>query len=240
MSAEIKRKEILGIVGGLGPLASAEFLKTIYERTLGWQEQESPVVLMYSDPTFPDRTEAFLAGSSEGLVEQLTRAIRTLTGLGASKIVICCVTIHYLLPRLPPGLREKVVSLLDVIFDEVEQARRRHLLLCSSGTLKMRLFQEHGRWGRLQDYIVVPDEADQERIHRELIYPVKRNHEAGKLIPLLESLLEKYGVDSFVVGCTEIHLLAKHYASTQGPNARYGCLDPLSLIAGELAKECRA
>lgn len=238
MIAAEHHKEVFGIVGGMGPLASAEFLKTIYEYSLTEREQESPFVLMYSDPTFPDRTDAFLAGTSHRLVEQLAKALRTLIELGASRIVICCITIHYLLPELPPHLRAKVMSLLDVIFTAVERTSRKHLLLCSSGTLKMGLFQNHSQWERLQEYIVVPDDADQDCIHREIIYRVKRNHEVGQLRPLLESMLEKYRVDSFIVGCSEIHLLAKYYQPEAGKQSRYSCIDPLSLIASELAKEC--
>ena len=55
-------KEILGVVGGMGPLASAEFVKTIYEHSLGEREQASPTVLMHSDPTFPDRTQLLPCG----------------------------------------------------------------------------------------------------------------------------------------------------------------------------------
>ena len=92
-----------GVIGGMGPLASAEFLKTIYEYSLDQREQDSPVVLVYSDPTFPDRTDAFLAGQDEALLSQLNRAVDRLRSWDASKIVICCMTIHYLVPRLPHG-----------------------------------------------------------------------------------------------------------------------------------------
>jgi hypothetical protein len=46
-------------------------------------------------------------------------------------------------------------------------------------------------------------------------------------------LLDKYRVDSFVAGCSEIHLLAKQYAATGGRDA---CLDPLMIIAREMAE----
>ena len=97
-----REKEVLGIVGGLGPLASAEFLKTVYEYGIGEYEQDAPIVLMYSDPTFPDRTDSFLAGESELLLAKLTAALQCLSDAGASRFVICCMTIHYLLSRLPP------------------------------------------------------------------------------------------------------------------------------------------
>ena len=50
--------KLLGILGGMGPLASAEFLKTIYEYGTRDLEQRSPACILYSDPTFPDRTSS--------------------------------------------------------------------------------------------------------------------------------------------------------------------------------------
>ena len=227
-------KNILGVVGGLGPLASAEFLNTIYECSLDGVEQESPLVVMSSDPSFPDRTEAFLRGENDELLERLERALRQLSEMGASKIVICCITIHYLLPLLPPDLRARVVSLLDVILDHVGQSQKRHLLLCSKGTHRIGLFQNHDRWNLVKDRIVLPDDKDQDEIHYEIIYRIKRKPDVRQFMPRLESLLAKYEVDSFIAGCTEIHVLAKHFLSS---NRSYGCIDPLVIIAKELAAE---
>ena len=227
-------RTILGIVGGLGPVASADFLNTIYECSLDGVEQESPLVVMSSDPSFPDRTEAFLRGEHDELLERLLRVLRQLSEMGASKIVICCITIHYLLPLLPPDLRARVVSLLDVIMDQVAQTQKRHLLICSKGTLRLGLFQNHSLWNLVKDRIVLPEDEDQEEIHFEIIYRIKRKPDVRQFIPRLESLLAKYEVDSFIAGCTEVHLLAKHFLSS---NRSYGCIDPLVIIAKELAAE---
>ena len=54
--------KLLGILGGMGPLASAEFLKTIYEYGTRDLEQRSPACILYSDPTFPDRTQTIVNG----------------------------------------------------------------------------------------------------------------------------------------------------------------------------------
>ena len=227
-------KSTLGIVGGLGPLASAEFLHTIYECSLDGVEQESPLVVMSSDPSFPDRTEAFLRGEHDELLERLVRVLRQLSEMGASKIVVCCITIHYLLPLLPPDIRARVISLLDVIIYQVAQTRKRHLMICSKGTRRLKLFQNHGLWNLVKDRIVLPEDEDQEEIHYEIIYRIKRKPDVRQFIPRLESLLAKYEVDSFIAGCTEIHLLAKHFLSS---NRSYGCIDPLVIIAKELAAE---
>ncbi|MEK6283060.1 MAG: amino acid racemase [Acidobacteriota bacterium] len=229
---------LLGIVGGIGPLASAEFLKTIYERSQGESEQASAKVVMYSDPTFPDRTETLLAGADAVLLEKLIEALECLRRLSVSRIVICCVTIHHLLPRLRDDLREPIWSLLDLIFRHVSLSRERHLLLCSSGTRKLGVFQNHAQWQALKDQFILPDEDDQTLIH-QLIYRIKQRHDPRRLIRTLECLLAKYKANSFIAGCTEIHLLAKHYEKENGSRREYGCVDPLTIIAKEVAQAAK-
>lgn len=233
---QISRGDVLGVVGGMGPLASAEFLKTIYEVGIGSREQESPVVILYSDPTFPDRTDAFLEGRADVLLAQLSAMLDALGRIGASKVVMCCMTIHYLLPRLDEQRRRRLVSLLDIIFEEVIERRQEHLLICSTGTRRLRLFEQHPLWERARSYLVLPDEDDQRLIHSEIIYRIKMSPDISRFIPVFESLLDKYKVSNFVAGCSEIHLLAKHYLFSQVGAKHYNCIDPLTLIASRLAE----
>jgi aspartate racemase len=227
-------EKILGVLGGMGPLASAEFARTLYEHCAGRREQDWPRLALYSDPTFPDRTEQLLSGAGDALLDQLVGALGRLRGFGASPVVVCCVTIHHLLPRVPEELRRHVVSLLDVIFARVAETRRPHLLLCTKGTRQLRLFESHRRWAECADFLVLPSERDQETVH-EIIYRVKAREDVRSLAPQVEALLESYGLDSFVVGCTETHILAKHLASTRP--GRFECVDPLTIIAEAWAGE---
>lgn len=231
-----RQEDLLGILGGLGPLASAEFLKTIYECSPETNEQHWPRVVMYSDPAFPDRTETLLAGLDELLLDPLVEALRHLEQLGANRVVICCVTLHHLLPRLPRSLRSRVWSLLDVVFEQVLESKERHLLLCTSGTRQLGIFQLHPQWAVAHDLLVLPDDGDQQLIHG-LIYRIKKNDDVSRFIPIIETLLSKYAVNSFIAGCTEIHLLAKHVRSTPGEFRKCNCIDPLITIAREVTKE---
>src|ERR1051325_3703661 len=171
-SAEEPSKPVLGIIGGLGPLASSEVLKTIYEHTLNQQEQCAPCVMMYSDPSFPDRTEALLNGKSDVMLARLVQALEYLDDSGVSKTVICCVTMHHLLPFLPTHFRARLLSLIDIVFMEVLRSGRKHLLLCSSGTRQLEIFQKHEQWKQTGDYFVLPGERDQMAVHK-LIYRIK-------------------------------------------------------------------
>jgi len=231
------KNAILGVLGGMGPLSSAEFLTTIYEQGMDKREreQDAPAVIVYSDPTFPDRTEALLQGKEGMILEQLTTALHRLCGFGVSKIVICCMTIHYLLPALSAELRKRIISLLDVIFTRIEQIGSKNLMICSHGSRALNLFQRHEQWGRVKGLVVFPDDRDQRRIH-DLIYEIKKNRLIPETARYLETLCSRYEVSSFIVGCSEIHLPAKRFFSLEGDKQKYDCVDPFMIIAQQFVE----
>ena len=226
--------EVIGVLGGLGPLASTEFLKAIYENSVHELEQQAPRVIMYSDPTFPDRTEALLSGDDEEVMERLTSSLRALSFLGATQLIVCCVTAHSFLKRLPPDLNTRLISLVDVMFEEIIRSPQKRLLICTKGTRESGLFQNHEHWPATQEYIVFPDERDQEGIHHELLYQIKKRRNVYELVPFIKSLLAKYRVDSFISGCTEMHIIARRLVFTNGDRSKNHTIDPLSVIAARI------
>jgi aspartate racemase len=223
------KREIWGILGGMGPIASAEFLNSIYRDNVNGPEQESPAVILISDPSIPDRTECLLEGNSRLLLQRLDAGIEKLIYMGATSIVICCVTMHALLSKLPERRRERVVSLLDLALTAVLASAKNHLLLCTNGTRKLQLFETHPLWQAAKSKIVTLREDDQQAVHR-LIYELKRHPESRSAHRLLEELMKKYGVQSYIAGCTEMHVLAKTYERARGCSRREFCIDPLTEV----------
>ncbi|HET6977264.1 MAG TPA: amino acid racemase [Pyrinomonadaceae bacterium] len=217
-------RQLWGIMGGMGPLASAEFVKTIYELCPEDQEQFAPPLVLWSDPRMPDRTECILAGRQDLLLERLTADLERLVACDVTDIVICCVTIHQVTDLLPRHLSSRIISLLDVIFDDVLRSQKRYLMLCTTGTRQVQLFENHRLWNSTQGRIVLPSEEDQERIH-ELLYRIKQYKHCAADVEFLNDLVKSYGADSFIAGCTEIHVLVRDYGQTDL------CLDPLMVIA---------
>ena len=230
----VKWRKPIGVLGGLGPLTSAEFMKTIYQLSLGEYEQNSPNVVLLSNPAFPDRTSAILAGNEDILIEPLTDSLQRLVDLGADNIVICCMTIHAVLHKVPSALRDRVLSLLDVIFDHVAENGGSHLIVCTKGTRQMKLFENHPRWDSTKNHFILPDQDDLDTIH-QMIYRLKSNSDLSEEVPILQRLAEEYSADSFVSGCTEIHLLVKYLASSAHAAGRFSFVDPLVIIAQKIA-----
>lgn len=224
-------------MGGLGPLASAEFLKTIYQHAPATREQEMPVVFMHSDPTFPDRTEALLTGTGvQEIADRLQQALTNLLALDVSRVVICCITLHHWLPMLPAEHRSKIVSLVDIILDELARHPGPHLLLCTSGTRRVQIFQRQPGWAGVAERVSLPDEEDQQQVH-SLIYRLKENYAPELGRELLDRLAAKYRVARFIAGCTEMHLLAKHCAAAPGRATPHVFVDPLTIVARTLAQD---
>jgi aspartate racemase len=132
-------------------------------------------------------------------------------------------------------LRARLVSLVDVIFDELSASGEPHLLLCSNGTRELRIFEGHRRWPQTNGLFVLPEDSDQREVHR-LIYRIKQSQNVRQEIPYIETLLAKYHVNGFIAGCTEFHLLAKHLATSPGGRSAHRCIDPLLSIARALGK----
>ena len=217
-------RQTWGILGGLGPLASAAFLQTVYEQYSGVPEQELPTCLMISDPTFPDRTTRLLRGEYEELSRRLEEALSKLVGMGADRLFIACVTIHAVLPRVPGALRDRVTSLLDVVAREGLARDEPQLLACTLGTYDLELFQNLSP--AVASRLVIPSPRDRESRHR-LLYRIRAGADLDPCLKGLESLLERYRVGSFVAGCTELHLLTRRLPRDSG----ISFIDPLDIVA---------
>lgn len=225
---------LLGILGGMGPLASAELVSTIYRLNMVEPEQQAPSLVLHSDPSIPDRTAAILAGDTREIAARLTTALERLVDSGAQKIVIACVTIHHVLPEVPEPLRARVVSLLDLVIDEILAGSGRYVLLATVGTRRARIFERHPRWSEVAGRVCVLDDEDQHRLH-EAIYRFKQNEPVEPLIPWLESLPGKCGAEGLIFGCTELHLFRRHLVNRRDAEA-LRIIDPLWSVARDLSR----
>lgn len=226
-------RKTLGILGGMGPLASTAFLGTLYEcNRAGATEQAYPDILLHSLSSVPDRTTALLGRTEDLLARSLIRNLRTLDACGVARIVICCFTSHALIHRLPGGIRAKIVSLVDLTARELLAARRPALLLASRGSYQKEIFASTEAARSAAPYIVMPDEDDQAVIH-DLIYEhLKPGRDATPVCTTVQMLLAKYGLTTFIAGCTEFHLLTRHIQANRPPGIDF--VDPLFTIARRL------
>lgn len=95
----------VGVLGGMGPEASADFYRRITARTLAARDQDHLHVIVDSDPSIPDRT-AYLRGEGPDPRPALTAAARRLAAAGAELLVMACKTLAGAALRPTPPLTE--------------------------------------------------------------------------------------------------------------------------------------
>lgn len=220
--------KIFGVLGGMGALASARFVETLYRRNPAALEQAQPIVLLRSNPRIPDRTATMLAGRPDLLAAALAAELDALQRAGADRMVMCCFTAHLVWDMLPEASRARMVSLIDALYQAPELAARRRLVLCTAATRQLGLLQNHPRFDAFTDHLIFADDDAQQTIHH-LIYDLKRGARADEVAPTLRALAHQTGAEGFVAACTEIHLLDRL------PDDALDLIDPLHLIADDLA-----
>jgi aspartate racemase len=199
---------IVGILGGMGPEATADLYQEIIRVTPARTDQEHIQVLIYSNPRIPDRTRAILEGG-ESPVPALLYSARVLENAGAGILAMPCNAAHYFLPQIESQTR---IPWLNMILEtyrylSCSQPRIRTVgLLAASGTVRSgiyrSLFLKHGV------ETVVPDEACQERVHASIMQ-VKGGRQDENTRRTLQSVgagLVRSGAEAVILGCTEIPL----------------------------------
>ena len=231
----------LGVLGGLGPMASAYFLQLLVQMSDAATDQEHMEVILHSKPQIPDRTRYILGQSIDNPLPQMAAAGRGLAAQGAEILAIPCITAHYFQNQLEAEVGVPILHAIEETALYLEQAGIACVgILATDGTLASRLFQsclaEHGI------DCIVPGEEDQKAV-MHLIY---ENVKAGKSVefPLFEAVSGRLfvrGAQVILLACTELSLIKRDYV------LKPGFLDVLEVLArkavlccGRLKKEYEA
>ncbi len=219
---------ILGVLGGMGPLAGATFMQRLTLLTPAARDQEHIPAVLWSDPRVPDRTAARLSGGQDPL-PALMRGIRGLEAAGCGAIAIPCNTAHGWYDAMQAATRLPILHIVEAAADELLRlgiGAGQVGLMATKGTLAMRLYQQRLA-GRGQDCLV-PTEEEMDRIVMPAIDLVKANRVAEAYAPLAEVArrLVARGAKAVVLGCTEIPL-----GISAGPALPFPVADTIDALA---------
>ncbi len=208
------RPKTIGILGGMGPEATAHFFRLVIENTAARRDQDHVPVLVWNDPKVPDRTQAILDKGKSPL-PRLLRGVRILETGGAGLIVMPCVTAHYWADRISAASRVPLVNLLDeaVAFAVARiPGLRRAGLLASSGTVASEL------WPRAFEKagvgILTPRPREQGEVMEAIFGQkgIKAGFTSGpphtSILRAAERLARR-GAQAVIAGCTEVPLVLR-------------------------------
>lgn len=245
----LKRREAIGIVGGMGPAAGLDLFDKVIQATDARSDQEHLPVVMVSHPAdIPDRTAFLLDGIGSNPAEAIYGIIRTLEKAGATVAGIPCNTAHA--PRILDDVVQRLadqraqIKLINMIERTVEQLRCRGAETTRIGVLSTRAVRA------LRIYADALEQAGfdviqaTEEIQETLVSPAIFSREYGlkaispasdearsKVLAAIEHLAHR-GATAVILGCTELPL-----AVPESTAHGVSLIDPTEVLARSLIEE---
>ena len=155
----------LGVLGGMGPAATAEFQRLLAVKAPADVDQEHPRMIVYFHTITPDRT-TFLLGKGPDPAPYLLDGLQTLVKWGADRLAVTCNTAHNFIDKF---LAEGQISvpLIHIIDETIRECQERSpegaWLTATLGTMNTGIYQRHA--ASVGYNFLIPDEAMQREIH---------------------------------------------------------------------------
>ncbi|GAB3194143.1 cysteate racemase [Nesterenkonia suensis] len=227
-----QRAPVVGILGGMGPAATADFYSKLIAATPASTDQEHLRVVIWADPGVPDRSLA-LTGDGEDPVPALIQGAQKLADAGADFYVVTCNGAHAFLPEVRRHVDLEYLSIIDSAAEHLGSLPHVHSvgMLATDATLTAQLYQDGLHAVGIEP--VIPDAADQ-RIVMDAIYAVKSGHLSPDLRASLAQVtarLAEQGADAILGACTEIPLALDPEDSARP------LVDPAMLLANRVIYE---
>ena len=223
---------ILGILGGMGPMAGVELQRRIIEKMPAKTDSDHVKMICFTNPKIKDRTCCIKNG--DDFSEEIIRSLDLMSGFRVSLGVITCNTAHSSFDRI---IAKTSFPLVNIIKETASFVAKKYSfagrvgLLATDGTIQSGIYHKALESEGMK--IMIPREDNQREI-MNIIYGrsgIKSgciNSNKVKILKIIKEL-EEDGADVIILGCTELSLLG---ISTQG------IVDPFDVVVNKIIKAC--
>ena len=225
-------QKLLGILGGLGPMAGVYFCEMLISHTEAQRDCDHINFLLSSRADTPDRSSFILGQSNDDPTATMIEEALRLQDAGADVIAIPCNTAHYFYDGICRALRVPVLNIIEETAAYCKSVGVKKIaVLSTEGTAASGAYQ---KFLEAQSIQLIPLERDEQNIITHIIFDRIKSGKEYDLISFLRvanSLLER-GAELIILGCTELSLIKK-----QNPLPSH-FVDSLELLALAVIAEC--
>lgn len=227
-----KKSPVLGILGGLGPMATAYFYELLIQHTKASCDQDHIDIIINSHATTPDRS-AFITGrSDDDPLAVMVDDIRRMKTYGADLVAIPCNTAHYFYDKLKASTDLPILNIMEETAAKLSSLGvKRAGILATDGTVYSgtydRFLSAHG-------IDCIRPTADDQKTVMRIIYDEIKNGKTPDVdaFSAVSAHLLDAGADALILGCTELSLIKRQY-----PLPRH-YIDSLDVLAASTITAC--
>ena len=224
----------LGVIGGLGPIATSHFMELIIRMTDAQRDQQHLDMVIYHTPSIPDRSSFILDPTLPSPLEPMIDLGRRLSEQGVGCIAIPCITAHYFHETLSNAISAPIIHAPQETAIHLKKAGIRKVgIMATDGTVSSGIFQKELEKRGITR--VIPSAERQKDVMHLIFDCIKANRPAdmARFRQVAEELREN-GAEVIILGCTELSLIKRdHYIGA-------GFLDALEVLAQQAVLRCGA
>lgn len=197
----------LGILGGMGPLCTANFYQKIVQNTKADKDQGHIPTIIISDPQIPDRTAAILTGKDEEiLLKKFKEDLENLENQGVDNIAIPCNTMHYYYDTFKNYTKVNIINMVEETLLYCKKNNDINIaVLGTKATMSCGIYEKYA--GDIGINIIPMDDEIKD-FTMDTIYKIKETNETNhpEFLDMIKHL-KNTGVDAIILACTELSLI---------------------------------
>lgn len=199
------QEKIVGILGGMGPFATADFFQKILVSTPAKKDWEHLHILIDNNTKIPSRTRAVLY-QEESPVSGMIESINKLASMGADFVVVPCNSAHYFYRDVVSSIKIPWLNMIEITAKAVsENKKSKPLVLGGYVTVRKKLYSKF-----LPEAVYLSDQENS--FLEEVIEEIKLTSKLSaasrdRLIEIVDN--KKEGIDSVIFACTELPIVFK-------------------------------
>ncbi|PKR81709.1 hypothetical protein CW751_04060 [Brumimicrobium salinarum] len=199
------QNKVIGVLGGYGPYATADFYRLILDATPAEKDWDHPHVVIDSNPKIPSRARAFLY-NEESPLKYMIEGVKRLKNAGAHFFVCPCNSAHYFIKKAIDKFDLPFLDMTEVVVKKVVESGKKKI-----GVIGSEVTVE----GKVYDHILAKNKIETVHVNdlskvRKIIEHGKHNKDLEEGKTLLRELIEELknkGAEGIIYACTELPIV---------------------------------
>lgn len=195
----------LGVIGGMGPLATVSFYERVVLNTLAKCDNEHIDMVVLSHASMPDRTKCIIENRGGEFLEVIKKDFKILEDIGVEAVAIPCNTSHYFFDEFKKFTGLRIINMIEETILEVKKRGIEKIAVFGTlGTLNSKVYEKYANHHGLLVKEVSPE--DKQAV-MDIIYDIKETNclDGRRFVDILSRYCDDETVG--IIACTELSLL---------------------------------
>lgn len=195
----------LGVIGGMGPLATVKFYDKIVLNTEAYNDNEHIDLIVLNHSTMPDRTKCIIENKDTEFLNEIKKDLEILERIGIDVVAIPCNTSHYFYDEFKNFTNLKIINMIEETILEIKRREIKKVAVFGTlGTLNSKVYNKYAKENGIE---VKELSLEDKKTVMDIIYKIKEtnNLESKDFVEILNRYCNDKTIG--IIACTELSLL---------------------------------